>query len=82
MKCKFSNIEIKPFMSFGKMPLANGFLKKEDFKNEFFYELEVGFENKYSLFQLNDHPAPEKMFNKNYPFYTGLSSYMVAILRN
>ena len=76
MRCKFSNIELKPFMSFGKMPLANGFLKKEDFNDEFFYELEVAFENKYSLFQLNDHPAPEKMFNKNYPFYTGLSRYM------
>ena len=27
-----SNIKIKPFMSFGKMPMANGFLKKKNFK--------------------------------------------------
>ena len=33
MKCKVTNKIIKPFMSFGKMPLANGFLKKEDFDN-------------------------------------------------
>ncbi len=32
MKCKVSNKIIKPFMSFGKMPLSNGFLKKEDFE--------------------------------------------------
>ncbi len=31
MKCKVTNHIVKPFMSFGKMPLANGFLKKEDF---------------------------------------------------
>ena len=32
MKCKVSNKIIKPFMSFGKMLLSNGFLKKEDFE--------------------------------------------------
>ena len=31
MKCKITNKVIKPFMSFGKMPIANGFIKKEDF---------------------------------------------------
>ena len=77
MKCKFSGNKIVPFMSFGKMPLANGFLKKEDFSKEFFYELEVGFDKKYNLFQINEHPKPEKMFNENYPFYTGLSKYMI-----
>ena len=29
MKCKITNEEIKPFMSFGKMPSANGFLEKK-----------------------------------------------------
>ena len=28
MKCKITNKNIKPFMSFGKMPIANGFIKK------------------------------------------------------
>ena len=27
--------------------------------------MEVGFSEKFSLFQLNDHPAPEQMFNNN-----------------
>ena len=35
MKCKVTNNKITPFMSFGKMPIANGFLKKEDFEKEF-----------------------------------------------
>ena len=76
MKCKITNKDIKPFMSFGKMPIANGFIKKEDFINEFFFEMEVGFSEELSLFQLNDHPKPESMFNANYPFYTGSSEYM------
>ena len=43
MKCKISNKSIKPFMSFGKMPIANGFLDKKDFSKEFFFIMEVGF---------------------------------------
>tara|TARA_Y100000590_G_scaffold465495_1_gene637970 strand:+ start:4468 stop:5667 length:1200 start_codon:yes stop_codon:yes gene_type:complete len=76
MKCKLTNKTVKPFMSFGKMPLANGFLKENEFKKEFFYEMEVGFSEDISLFQLNQHPKPEKMFNEKYPFYTGSSNYM------
>ena len=76
MKCKITGDKITPFMSFGKMPLANGFIEKDNFKKEFFYEMEVGFSKKLSLLQLNDFPSPEKMFNKEYPFYTGSSTYM------
>ena len=82
MKCKITDEKIKPFMSFGKMPLANGFLKKEEFEKEFFFEMEVGFTDKLSLFQLNDFPNPKKMFNKEYPFYSGSSSYMKSHFRN
>ena len=78
MKCKITNKNINPFMSFGKMPIANGFIKKENFNKEFFFEMEVGFSEKLSLFQLNDHPNPKMMFNENYPFFTGSSKYMEA----
>ena len=64
-------------MSFGKMPIANGFLHKKDFKKEFFFKMEVGFSKDVSLFQLNDHPKPKLMFNKNYPFFTSSSNYMI-----
>ena len=76
MKCKITNEPITPFMSFGKMPIANGFIERKDFSKEFFFEMEVGFNEELSLFQLNDHPKPKKMFNKNYPFFTGSSEYM------
>ena len=32
MICKITKKKIKPFMSFGKMPIANGFLKKKKFQ--------------------------------------------------
>ena len=76
MRCKVTNKIIEPFMSFGEMPLANGFLKKEDFSKEFFFNLEVGFSEELSLFQLNEFPNPIKIFNENYPFFSGSSEYM------
>ena len=36
MRCKITKKRIFPFMSFGKMPIANGFIKKKDFNKEFF----------------------------------------------
>jgi methylation protein EvaC len=76
MKCKITNEQIKPFMSFGKMPAANGFLKKIDFKNETFYNMEVGFSEKVSLFQLNKFSNPKIIHSTNYPFYTASSEHM------
>ena len=76
MKCKITNEKISPFMSFGKMPSANGFLDKEDFNKEFFYEMEVGFSEKISLLQLNEFSNPIKVHNERYPFYTSSSVYM------
>ncbi len=77
MKCKITGKKIKSFMSFGKMPIANGFIDKKNFNREFFYNLEVGFSKNLSLFQINDHPKPNQMFNKNYPFFTGSSKEMI-----
>jgi methylation protein EvaC len=82
MKCKLTNKKIEPFMSFGKMPLANGFIEEKDFGSEFFFEMEAGFSEQLSLFQLNDHPNPTKMFNEKYPFFTGSSEYMKLHFKN
>ena len=68
-------------MSFGKMPIANGFLNKNEFRKEHFFKMEVGFSSDISLFQLNDHPKPKMMFNKDYPFFTGSSKGMEAHFR-
>ena len=64
------------------MPIANGFLNKKDFKKEFFYELKVGFSEKFSLFQLDEYPSVKRMFHKNYPFYTSSSKYMIKHFKN
>jgi len=82
MKCKVTGKKIDPFMSFGQMPIANGFLNKDKFNEEFFFEMEVGFSDDLSLFQLNDHPKPTMMFNKNYPFFTGSSQQMKLHFKN
>ena len=82
MKCKVTGKKIDPFMSFGRMPIANGFLNKDKFNEEFFFEMEVGFSDDLSLFQLNDHPKPTMMFNENYPFFTGSSQQMKLHFKN
>ena len=82
MKCKITNDSLSPFMSFGKMPSANGFLDEKDFKNEFFYEMEVGFSEKISLLQLNEFSNPEAVHNERYPFYTSSSDYMTRHFKN
>ena len=76
MKCKITGDKLSPFMSFGKMPSANGFLDEKDFNNEFFYEMEVGFSEKVSLLQLNEFSNPVKVHNERYPFYTSSSLNM------
>jgi len=82
MKCRNCNIKIYIVIDFGKMPLANGFLHKKQFKKEFFFRLRAGFCNKCSLFQLTEFPQPKQMFNKNYPFYSHSSSYMEKHFKN
>ena len=45
-KCKITKKKIPQILNFGKMPIANGFLKKKDFKKEFFY---YGRNNSYEI---------------------------------
>ena len=77
MFCKVTKEKIKTIMSFGKMPMANAFLSKKDFDKEFFYDLEVGFNQKNFLFQVGNHPKSSKIFNDKYPFFTHKSKFMV-----
>ena len=76
MNCKITDKKINPFMSFGKMPIANGFIERENFNKEFYFNMEIGFSDELSLLQLNDHPKPENMFNENYPFFSSSSESM------
>ena len=77
MKCRIDKLPCRIFLNFGRMPIANGFIKKIDFKKEYFFSMKVAFNKRLSLFQLEKNPSPKKMFNKNYPFYTSSSKFMV-----
>ena len=82
MKCKIDKSPCRVFLDFGKMPIANGFLKRKEFKKEYFFKLKVAFNSRLSLFQLEKNPNPKKMFNKNYPFYTSSSKFMIEHFKN
>jgi methylation protein EvaC len=75
-KCLICKTEVEPFMSFGKMPLANGFLTEEQFKEEYFFELKVARCTKCNMVQLTEQPEKELMFNDHYAFYSGTSKAM------
>jgi methylation protein EvaC len=76
MKCRICDTAIEPFISYGKMPIANGFLAPEQFKDEYFFEMQVAFCHKCGMVQLVDQPEREKMFNENYAFFSGTSKRM------
>lgn len=63
-------------MSFGQMPIANGFLNPEQYKDEYFYEMATAVCDKCLMFQLIEQPTPEKMFHENYAFFSQTSKHM------
>ncbi len=72
-----------PFISFGQMPVANAFLKKEDLeKPEFTYEMGVGFcENCKMVQMINIVPyekyiVPDTNGKTNYAFFSSTSKFM------
>ena len=77
MKCRIDKKKTKIFLSLGKMPIANGFIDQKNIKKEYFFDLKVAFNKRLSLVQLVKNPNPKKMFNKNYPFYTSSSQFMI-----
>jgi len=76
MKCRICCNHIEIFISFGQMPIANGFLLEKDFKNEYFFELAAAFCEKCFTVQLKNQPKPKLMFHKNYAFFSKSSKYM------
>lgn len=77
-RCRVCNAEIEPFVSFGRMPLANGFLRPEDFATEYFFDLSFAFCTTCAMAQLVETVPREKMFHAHYPFFTASSARMTA----
>jgi len=65
-------------MSFGRMPIANGFLSPDQFADEYFFELQVAFCPDCGMVQLVEQVDQEKMFHENYAFFSSTSSRMAA----
>lgn len=76
--CLICGSAIEPFVSFGNMPIANGFLRREEFKDEYFFELKAAFCEACGMVQLVEQPAREKMFHENYAFFSSTSARMAA----
>ena len=76
-KCLISGAETETFMSFGKMPIANGFLTPEQYNSEHFFELKVGFCPESKMVQLTELVEQERMFHENYAFFSSTSTRMV-----
>ncbi|MBM3939252.1 MAG: class I SAM-dependent methyltransferase [Sphingomonadales bacterium] len=75
-KCLICNSKINPFISYGQMPIANGFLTKEKFNNEYFFNMQVAHCTNCSMVQLIETPERQLMFNENYAFFSGTSQAM------
>ena len=75
-KCRVCSKKISPFMSFGEMPLGNGFKDSGQKEKEYKFEMRVAVCENCSTFQLIDQPEPEKMFHDEYAFFSGTSERM------
>jgi methylation protein EvaC len=68
-------------MTFGRMPIANGFLTPDQFKDEYFFDLKPAFCDRCLGFQIEQQPAPEVMFHDHYAFFSRTSRFMQAHFR-
>lgn len=73
--CRICNNKIDTIISFGKMPIANGFVKKPSPK-EFVFTLKIIFCPKCYMVQLGETVPPEKMFHDHYQFFSSTSKGM------
>ncbi|EAU71042.1 SAM-dependent methyltransferase [Synechococcus sp. BL107] len=75
-KCRVSGKRLIEVIDFGEQPLGNGFLKQEQFGEEYFFNMRVGFCEESGLLQLFDQPSPEAMFHEEYAFFSSTSTEM------
>ena len=79
--CLICERPIEPFISFGKMPIANGFLSADQFADECFFDLQVAFCENCRMVQLAELVEREKMFHENYAFFSSTSIRMAEHFR-
>ena len=74
--CRVCHSNIEPFIDFGRMPLANGFLTPDRFADEYYFNLRAACCPRCTLVQLVEQPQRELMFNERYPFFSATSVRM------
>ena len=74
--CRVCYSNIEPFIDFGRMPLANGFLTPDQFADEYYFNLRAACCPRCMLVQLVEQPQRELMFNERYPFFSATSVRM------
>ena len=76
--CRICHSDIEPFIDFGRMPLANGFLTPDQFAADYYFNLSAAYCPRCTLVQLVEQPQRERMFNDRYPFFSATSARMAA----
>jgi len=74
--CKVCNNTTKQVIDIGAMPIANGFLTKDKFDQEHFFNLAALFCPSCKMFQLAEQPDPKLMFHDHYAFFSSTSKKM------
>ncbi len=69
-------INLKPVIDFGKMPISNAFIHPGQEAGEYFYNMVLGFDPQTFAIGLINKVPPEKMFHENYAFFSSTSKGM------
>ena len=64
------------FLSLGKQPITNNFLINQNPINEFFYDLNIVYDENTKVVSLESFVPPEKMFNETYAHRASMSITM------
>ncbi len=75
-------IKLSPIIDFGKMPIANAFLTEDQFKDEYFYNMVLGYDPETHAIGLVNTVPPKMMFHDHYAFFSGTSKAMQKHFRN
>ena len=74
--CLVCRAAIEPFLSFGRMPLADAFLDAHEMADEFFFDLAVGLCEPCGMVQLCERVPDARMFHDRYAYYSSTSAGM------
>ena len=64
------------FLNLGKQPITNNFLTEKEPINEYFYDLNIVFDENTKVVSLESFIPPEKMFNETYAHRASMSFTM------